>query len=73
MATDDHKALAVRALMRMKGDDLPRAKRTFRNFTEAQMQEPLSTGRHTRAQILRDLQAEEDRINDAIQWVRGQP
>jgi hypothetical protein len=67
-----HRALAVRALELMRGDDLPRARRSFSCLTAAEMQE-LHGPDQTRAQVLADLEAHDAAITAAIAWVRAAP
>lgn len=69
---NEHKELAMRALSAMRGDELPRARAAFRNFTPLQMQEPHGQSGETRAQILADYELHEARIQAAIDWVKAQ-
>ena len=65
------KELAIQALENMRGDDLYRAMLAFRGMTPQQMQEKHGRSGKTRAQVLADCHAHEDRVNAAIAWVRA--
>jgi hypothetical protein len=69
----DHKRLAVQALQNMRGDDLARARWTFKRYTPAQMQEEYGASGRTCAQVLAEYEASDARIDAAIKWVEAQP
>lgn len=58
-------------LSALKGDDAERARRSFRHFSPAQMQEQHGLSGQTRARILSDYEAQERRIDKAIAWVKA--
>jgi hypothetical protein len=69
---NEHQALAIRALSNMMGDDSARARAAFRNCTPEQMQQEYGESGKTRARILADYEAHDDKVEKAILWVKAQ-
>lgn len=69
--TEQEKAadLAVKALERMRGDDLARAEIQFRNFTPDQMKEQWGHSGQTCQEVLDGYRLRNAEIDYAIQWV----
>lgn len=68
---DVYKQLAIRALKRMKGDDLERARFAFKGFTPQQMQQQHGFSGKTRAEILAQYEEADAGIDAAIRWVNN--
>lgn len=68
----EHKQIIIQALENMKGDDSFRARLAFRGMTVGQMNEQHGASGKTRAQILAEYEACDQRIDAAIAWVNGQ-
>lgn len=66
-----HKALAIRALQSMRGDDSTRARNAFRNCTPEQMQQEYGESGRTRAQILAEYEEHDAAVQAAIDWVEA--
>ena len=64
-----HKDLAINALRQMKGDDTARARAAFRGLTPEQMQQQHGQSGRTRAEILREYEEHDAKIDAAISWV----
>jgi hypothetical protein len=67
------KQTALQALEQMKGDDSYRARIAFRGLNDKQMQEQHGQSGKTRAQILAEYEAHDQKVQAAIDWVKGQP
>ncbi len=70
---NENKQLAIRALEQMKGDDLYRARWAFRGLTDEQMKEQYGQSGKTRAEILKEYEVHDARVNQAIAWVMSAP
>lgn len=68
---NEHQLLAIHALTNMRGDDHLRAQITFRNYSEADMQEEYGRSGKTCAEILAGYQERVAKVDAAIEWVRG--
>jgi adenylosuccinate synthase len=66
-----YQQLAIRALEYMKGDNYPRAKAVFRNYTPEQMQKQYGQSGSTCAQILEEYKQYEEEVDAAIKWVKS--
>ena len=66
-----HKELAIKALENMKGDDTARAQRAFGGLSEAQMNEEYGASGKTRKEILGEYLAHDEKVDDAIDWIRS--
>ena len=69
---NEHQALAIRALSNLLNDSSARARAAFRGYTPEQMQEQYGLSGQTRARILADYEAQDDKIERAILWVKAQ-
>ena len=69
---NEHQALAILALNNMMGDDSVRARAAFKNCSPEQMQEECGPNGKTRARILADYEARDDKVEKAILWVKAQ-
>ena len=69
---NEHQALAISALSHMMGDDSARARANFKNCNAEQMQAEYGLSGKTRAQILADYEAHDDKVEKAILWVKAQ-
>lgn len=69
---NQHKALAIRALERMKSDDTARARAAFRNFTPEQMNQQYGESEKTPAQIIASYESDDAQVDAAINWVKSQ-
>lgn len=67
---NEHKQLAIRALEQMRGDDLARARLSFRGMTPEQMKQPFGQSGKSHAEILSEYERYEAQINAAIHWVK---
>ena len=65
------RALAIRALQNMRGDDAARARSACRHRTPEQMQEQYGQSGMTYTQMLAHYEAHEAEINVAIEWVKS--
>ena len=68
---NEHAKLAEQALLRLKSDDLHRAKASFSSCTPEAMQREYGLSGLTRQQYLDDLVAHELAVDAAIRWVRS--
>ena len=66
-----HKELAIRALERMMGDDMARARAAFRNCTPEEMREEYGQSGMTRSQILAGYEEDNAKVQAAIEWVKA--
>jgi len=66
---NEHQKLAVQALNQMRGDDLARARMSFRGMNSAQMAEQHGWSGKTRKQILEEYEAHDRKVDAAIDWV----
>jgi hypothetical protein len=64
-----HRALAIKALRQMAGDDLYRARVAFAGYTPEQMSEPHGESGQTRAAILAGYELREANVKAAIAWL----
>ncbi len=64
-----HKQVAMKALRESKSDDLHRAKRHFKGYTDKQMNEPYGLSEKTPKQILEEYEKREKAIDEAIAWL----
>ena len=71
--TNENKATALQALENMRGDNLHRAQAAFRNCTPEQMAQEYGRSGKTRAEILAECEAHENRVNLAIAWIKAAP
>jgi hypothetical protein len=69
---NEHKQLAIKALEQMRGDDLYRARKAFRNYSPAKMQEQYGESGQTPAQMLAGYEAHDAKVTAAIAWVQAQ-
>ena len=69
---NEHQALAIIALSNMLGDDSARVRADFCNCTPEQMQQEYGESGKTRARILADYEAHDDKVEKAILWVKAQ-
>jgi hypothetical protein len=67
---EKHKALAIRALENLRGDDTARAERAFRGMTPEQMQAEHGQSGRTRAAILAEYRAHDAEVDAALAWLR---
>lgn len=70
--SEQHKALAIKALEQMRGDDLPRARIMFAGKSKQQLQQQYGASERTCAEILSGCERHEKEIDAAIQWVQSQ-
>lgn len=66
-----HKQLALKALEQYRGDDLYRARAAFRNCTPEQMRAEYGMSVRTRAEILAEYEAHDQKVSDAIKWLES--
>lgn len=69
---NQHKALAIFALERMKSDDTARARATFRNLTSEQMNQQYGESGKTPSEIIASYVSEDAQVEAAINWVNSQ-
>lgn len=72
---NEHQLLAIQALERMKmdvGEDLYRARIAFKNYTFEEMHKKYGESNDTPAEIILRYQIRENKIYDAIIWVKSQ-
>ena len=69
---NQHKALAICALEKMKSDDTARARATFRNLTSEQMNQQYGESGKTPAEIIASYVSEDAQVEAAINWVKSQ-
>lgn len=62
---------AIRALEQARGDNLERAKASFRGMTAEQMKEPFGMSGKTRMEILDEYTEHVADIERTIEWVKG--
>ena len=72
LTVNEHKQLAIKALEQMRGDDLYRARASFKNCTPEQMAQKYGQSDQTRAEILADYEAHDAKVTAALAWVMGQ-
>ena len=65
-----YRELTIQALENMRGDDLERAKRAFRNCSPEQMNQEYGESGRTRNEIINAYYEKETKINEAIEWVK---
>ena len=66
---NQHQETAVRALRALRGDNTYRAKAAFKGMTDRQMQEQHGQNGMTRAALLAQYEAHDEKIDAAIAWV----
>lgn len=66
-----HKELILQALSMYRGDNLPRAQCMFKGMTWEQMQSPHGHSDKTRQQILKEYEAHEKCVDEAIKWLNN--
>lgn len=66
---NEHKQLAIQTLSQMKGDNLARARFAFRNKDIEQMKEQYGLSGKTCAEILKEYEEYEAKVDAAIAWV----
>lgn len=66
-----HQARAIAALEASKSDDLRRTEKAFEGFSDKQLDAPYGQSGRTAREILSSFREKEDRINEAIAWIRG--
>lgn len=66
-----HAALAIQALVGLKGDDLERAQSAFKGLSLEKMNEQYGGGRNTRAEMVAQYKARAKACDEAIEWVKG--
>lgn len=69
MSAAEHKALALRALHNMLGDDLIRARNAFRGMSVEQMQQQHGMSGKTRSEILEVYEKHDAEVKAAIAWL----
>ena len=67
----DPKALAIRALELLKGDNFARASFAFRGMSPEQMKEQYGYSGKTRAEMLAEYEKHETDVTAAIDWVQS--
>lgn len=65
-----HIQLAIKALKNMRGDDLERSKRAFRNCSPEQMNQEYGESGRTRNEIINGYYEKATEINEAIEWIK---
>ena len=66
---NEHQQLSIQALEQIRGDHLHRARAAFRGCTPAQMNEKYGQSDQTRAKILANYEAYDNKVTAAIAWV----
>lgn len=69
---NQHQELAIKAIKAMTGENLARARLSFRNRTPEQMQEQYGQSGQTCAQILADHEDQAAKAQEAIDWIKSQ-
>jgi len=69
---NEHKQLAIKALEQMRGDDLYRARASFRTCTPEEMGKKYGMSDQTRAEILAGYESHDAKVTAAIAWVQAQ-
>lgn len=69
---NEHTDFIIAALQLVRGDDLPRARRAFRNCTIEEMMLEYGESGRTRQEILDVYEEHDARVSAAIAWVRAQ-
>lgn len=64
-----HANMAIKGLEQMRGDDLARAERQFRDCTPQQMKQQWGQSGKTCQEVLDEYRAHATKINQAIEWV----
>jgi hypothetical protein len=67
---NEHQKAAIEALENLKGNDLYRARSAFAGLSKKQLAEKYGESGQTRAEILREYEEREERIDAAIRWVK---
>jgi len=70
MTREEMKRFTIRALEKMRGDDLPRAKRVFSKCSKEEMESEYGDSGKTRAQLLAEFEAYDAKVNEVIKWVQ---
>lgn len=66
-----HQQLAIRALQERKGDNTVRARREFKGLSQAEMNEVYGYSRKTRNEVVREYEAHDKAIDEAIAWIKN--
>ena len=65
-----HKAFIISVLNSNIGDDSSRARAVFRNHTPEEMQEVYGNSGKSKAQVLAEYEAQDEKYRAAIDWLR---